>query len=78
VRCRDFVEQVTAYLDGALEAGERARIDEHLDECGDCARVLAQWREVVRLAGHLGDDDVARLSPNELMAAFRTHPPPRD
>jgi len=28
--CRELVELVTAYMDGALPAAERARCDEHL------------------------------------------------
>ena len=77
VVCRDWVEQVTDYLEGALSDEERARIDAHLEDCGDCARVLAQWREVIHLTGRLGDDEVAGLEPGtrgDLIAAFRDHP----
>ena len=77
VACRDWVEQVTDYLDGALSAEEVARIDAHLDACGDCARVLEQWREVIRLTGRLSEDEVATLdlhTRGELIAAFRDHP----
>jgi anti-sigma factor RsiW len=77
VVCRDWVEQVTDYLEGALSDEERARIDAHLEECGDCARVLAQWREVIALTGRLGDEDVDTLPSStrgELIAAFREQP----
>ena len=77
VVCRDWVEQVTDYLDGALGDDEVARIDAHLEECGDCARVLAQWREVIRLSGRLSDDELATLdlrTRGDLIAAFRDHP----
>jgi anti-sigma factor RsiW len=77
VVCRDWVEQVTDYLEGALSDDEVARIDAHLEECGDCARVLAQWREVIRLTGQLGDHEVAALSSttrDDLIAAFRDQP----
>ena len=59
----------------------RRRIDGHLVVCADCSRVLAQWREVVRLTGRLADDEVDRLDDNTraLLAAFRDHPrPPTD
>jgi anti-sigma factor RsiW len=73
VRCDDFVEQITAYLDGELSSDEVARIDRHLEGCGGCTRALAQWREVIRLTGHLAETDVARIDDGvrgELMAAF--------
>ncbi len=77
VRCQDFVEQVTDYLEGALDADERARIDRHLKRCRGCARTLEQWREVIRLTGRLRDDEVDRVDPAtraELIAAFRDEP----
>jgi anti-sigma factor RsiW len=81
VVCRDWVEQVTDYLEGALSDDEVARIDAHLEECGDCARVLAQWREVVALTGRLREAEVATLDLTtraELIAAFREQPPAPD
>jgi anti-sigma factor RsiW len=79
--CRDVVEQLTDYLDDALDEQERARIDRHLEGCDGCARALEQWREVVRLAGRLGDEDLQDL-PDEtrarLVAAFRQQPPAPD
>jgi anti-sigma factor RsiW len=73
MRCDDFVELVTDYLDGAVPDDERARIERHLRGCDGCTRVLAQWREVIRLTGHLDDTVVDRLDDGvrgELMAAF--------
>ena len=46
---------MTEYLEGELSDEERERIDAHLEACGDCARVLDQWREVIRLTGRLDD-----------------------
>jgi len=81
MRCQDFVEQVTDYLEGAVTEDDRTRIEEHLAACGDCDRVLAQWREVIRLTGRLGEDQVDGLEPatrDELLAAFRARPPAPD
>lgn len=78
VDCIDFVERVTDYLDDAVGPDERERIDEHLEACADCARVLAQWRSVIALSGRLGDDAVAAVDPatrDRLLTAFRTKPP---
>jgi anti-sigma factor RsiW len=51
--CRELVELVTEYLDGALDVSTRARLEAHLAECGGCERYLEQLRQTVRLAGLL-------------------------
>jgi anti-sigma factor RsiW len=74
IDCQDFVELVTDYLEDALPAGERARIDRHLQTCPGCAAALAQWKAVIVMAGHLADADVERMDPavrSRLMSAFR-------
>ena len=77
IACKDVVEEITDYLDGALPAKERRRIDAHLAQCPDCTRALAQWREVVALAGRLSEEDVDHLDAetrDRLLAAFRARP----
>jgi len=79
IDCVDVVERVTDYLDDALDDHERARIDQHLDGCPGCARVLVQWRTVIALSGRLGDEAVDEVEPatrEQLLAAFRAEPPP--
>lgn len=46
-------EQLSAYLDGALAAAERAAVDAHLAVCGHCRARLAELREVSRLLAAL-------------------------
>jgi len=62
LRCRDVVELVTDYLEGALSARTRARFERHLARCRGCAAYLQQIREVVRLLACLGttEDVVVR------------------
>jgi anti-sigma factor RsiW len=45
--CREFVELVTAYLEGTLDERDRARIDAHLAECDGCAGYLEDMRLLV-------------------------------
>jgi anti-sigma factor RsiW len=52
LECREVVEVVSDFLDGALAAGDRARVEQHLLVCPPCARYLAQMRSTV---GGLGD-----------------------
>jgi anti-sigma factor RsiW len=51
--CVEFVDLVTTYLDDALPADVRERVDVHLDGCEGCRNVLAQWRTVIRLTSRL-------------------------
>jgi anti-sigma factor RsiW len=39
--CTRAEKAVQGYLDGVLSETERAEIDAHLAECGDCARAYA-------------------------------------
>lgn len=74
--CAEFVEVVTDYLEGALPAPERARLERHFAACPHCGHYLAQLRVTIRLAGRLGVDDVDALAPGareELLAAFRSY-----
>jgi anti-sigma factor RsiW len=76
--CIEFVELVTDYLDDALDPDRRARVDEHLDLCSGCRTVLAQWRAVIALSGHLDRHEIDEIDPlvrDTLVAAFcQAHP----
>ena len=74
MKCAEFVELVTAYLDGALDpAGER-RFVEHLAECDGCDRYLEQIRITVAELGHLPRQSLAAEARDRLLAAFRDWP----
>ena len=68
--CRELVELVTDYLDGALAASERARFEAHLAACEGCDRYLEQIRRTVALARRTrAREDVPELA--ALLTAFR-------
>ena len=72
--CVEFVEVVTDYLEGAMSARDRARLEAHLSGCPGCTRYLAQMRTTIELIGRLTTDDVDALGPTareELLAVFR-------
>ncbi|MGH9244557.1 MAG: anti-sigma factor family protein [Acidimicrobiales bacterium] len=72
--CQEFVELVTDYLDDALPDDLRARVDQHLAICDGCSRVMAQWRETIRLTGRLAESEVDDVDPQtrrRLMTTFR-------
>lgn len=51
IRCRDFVDLVTAYLDRALDADDGRRFADHLACCPGCRRYLDQIRATIGLLG---------------------------
>ena len=52
--CRELVELVTDYLEGALDPDREHEVREHLTDCAGCLRYLAQIQLTARLLGGLG------------------------
>ncbi len=53
--CRQFVELVTDYLEGALPTELRERLEAHLEICDGCTLYLGQIRLTVRALKAHGD-----------------------
>ena len=47
--CRELVELVTDYLEGALSAADRARFEAHVAACEGCDRYVEQIRASIAL-----------------------------
>ena len=69
--CRELVELVTDYLEGALSAEERLRFEEHIGRCTGCRIYLEQMRQTVSLLGHLPEDVLTPEAERTLLDAFR-------
>ena len=68
--CRQAVELVTDYLEGALSREEVARFEEHLAVCPGCETYVEQVRSTIAVTGASGDAvEPSVVSP--LLAAFR-------
>ena len=70
--CRELVELVTDYLEGALPLVDRRRFEHHLGTCSICPRYVEQLRATIRVLGRLGEDDLPEPARSALLAAFRT------
>jgi anti-sigma factor RsiW len=71
ISCREVVETVTEYLEGALPAEERARMEAHLAACPPCASYVEQIRATGRLAAAAEAELEQRPDREALLAAFR-------
>ncbi len=71
LECREVVEVVTDYLEGAMPPGERLRFDHHLALCESCQAYLEQIRTVIRVAGRPAVDAVPPETMAGLLRAFR-------
>jgi anti-sigma factor RsiW len=69
--CRELVELVTAYLEGALSLADRMRFESHLSGCDHCSTYLEQMRLTIQLTGTLRVDGVSREAEETLLRAFR-------
>jgi anti-sigma factor RsiW len=74
MRCDEFVELVTAYLEGTLDPATEQQFVEHLALCEGCDRYLDQIRTTIGALGHLPEQSLAPDTRDRLLAAFRDFP----
>jgi predicted anti-sigma-YlaC factor YlaD len=70
--CRELIELVTDYLEGAFTLSERRRFEEHLGGCSVCPHYVDQLRLTVHMLGRLTEDDLPEPARGELLETFRT------
>jgi anti-sigma factor RsiW len=69
--CRQVVELMTEYLDGALSPEDRARFEDHLAGCDGCRAYLAEMRTTREVVGRLAHEPIPKSVENELLKAFK-------
>ena len=69
--CRELVDLVTDYLEGALEPGDRLDFERHLVWCSWCRDYLDQMRTTIQLTGRPDDSEPASPLREQLLDAFR-------
>jgi anti-sigma factor RsiW len=75
--CRQFVEDVTAYLEGALPDTVMVLVELHLADCPHCREYLAEMRRTIAMTRALDDRDVDAMPADlhaRLLQAFRGPP----
>jgi anti-sigma factor RsiW len=71
ITCQEVVELVTAYLEGALEAGEAAVFEQHLNFCDGCVWYVDQLRTTISTLGRIEEEQLQAETRERLMTAFR-------
>lgn len=69
--CREFVELVTDYLEGALSDDDRRRFEAHLAECDGCEGYLADTRVLVATLRATPEPPADPATREALLRAFR-------
>jgi anti-sigma factor RsiW len=69
--CRELVEVVTDYLEGAMAAEDRRRFEQHLGECDFCTEYVGQIRQIAAELHGLRGESIAPERRDALLAAFR-------
>ena len=71
ISCREVVELVTAYLDGALADDDRERMEAHLERCPPCVEYVDQIRTTARVAAVAAVDLELHPDRAALLDAFK-------
>jgi anti-sigma factor RsiW len=69
--CEELVELTTEYLEGALPAAERERLERHLRECDGCHAHLAQLSKAIEVAGSLPPERLPDERIDAILRAIR-------
>ena len=69
--CREAVELVTDYLEGALDRRARARLEAHLADCPHCSEYLAQMGKTLDVLGRIEPEALDPQVREELVAQYR-------
>jgi len=69
--CREIVELVTDYLEGALSTGDRLDFERHLVWCSWCRDYLDHMRTTIEVTGRPETADPPSPLREQLLEAFR-------
>jgi anti-sigma factor RsiW len=69
--CRELVEILTEFLEGALEEHTRSQVEQHLVLCPGCTEYLRQFRATISATRKLAEEDLPPRVRENLLDAFR-------
>lgn len=71
LECRQAVELVTDYLEGALSRRDRRRLEAHLRACPNCSAYLEQIQAVIAMSGSIDPEDLNERASSDLIELYR-------
>jgi anti-sigma factor RsiW len=71
IACREMVELITDYLEGALPRAERRRFRRHLDACDGCATYVEQMRQTIAMVGRIEPAEMTPAARDAMLHTFR-------
>jgi anti-sigma factor RsiW len=71
LNCKESVELVSDYLEGALLPELQVQLEQHLDMCPACTTYLAQMRQTIQTLRILADETTPDASRQDLLSTFR-------
>lgn len=71
IACREIVELVTDYLEGALSPERTVQFERHIELCDGCERYLEQMRATIAAVGRIDEADMPGELRDRLLTAFR-------
>ena len=71
LNCREMVELVTDYLEGALPDRQARTFEGHIEECPWCGRYLEQMKVTLHAVGRIDGESISPDARDTLMHAFR-------
>jgi anti-sigma factor RsiW len=71
LECRQAVELVTDYLEGALSRRQRRRLEAHLRACPNCSAYLEQIQAVIAISGSVDPEDLSDQARSDLIELYR-------
>ncbi len=72
VRCEEFVELVTDWMEHALDQGTVERVEEHLVICPGCSAYVVQLRQAIGSLRDLDGDAPPAAAHDALLQMFRS------
>ena len=68
--CKDFLKDLSDYLDESLDADLRAKVEQHVSECPNCWVIADTTRKTIRIYKGMDPHPIPAEVESRLMAAL--------